>query len=187
MTAVLNYNLNDIDFEFIQNLKKRFGKSTEVEIRLRDKSPADDILPDEAFWGIIDLIDWSKKASADKLKPAVEGLAAMPVAAIYVFADKLSEKLHSLDTRHHAEAYSKNEPDHFISVDDFLYARCAVVAEGRTYFEKVLANPSEMPDDIVFEPLLSLADFAFEQKTGTEFNYVPTFNYETRSNLSGWK
>lgn len=187
MTAILNFNLSDIDLDFIQNLKKRFGKSAEVEIRLRDKSPADEILPEEAFWGIIDGIDWSKKASKDKLKPAVEQLAAMPVAAIYVFADKLAEKLYHLDTRPHAETYAANEPDHFISVDDFLYARCAVVAEGREYYEKVLNDPATMPDSIVFEPLLSLADLAFEQKTGAEFNYVPTFNYETRSNQSGWK
>lgn len=187
MTAVLNFNLNDFDLKFLRDLKKRFGKTAEVEIRLRDKSPVEDLFPEEDFWKVIDLIDWSKKASNDKLQPAVECLAGMPVSAIYIFADKLSEKLYSLDTRQHAQTYSLNEPDNFISADDFLYARCAVVAEGREAYAKVLNDPSKMPDDIVFEPLLSLADLAFEQKTGAEFNYVPTFNYETRSNQSGWK
>ena len=187
MTAVLNLHLGDLDDRFVDDLKQRFGKAAEVEIRLRDNSPADDLLPEKKFWEIIDGIDWHQKASKDKLRPALERLAEMPVSAIYVFADKLSEKLYRLDTRLHAQAYAKNEPDHFISVDDFLYARCAVVAEGREYYEKVLNDPSQMPEDIVFEPLLNLADTAFEQKTGAEFNYVPTFNYETRSNLNGWQ
>lgn len=74
-----------------------------------------------------------------------------------------------------------------ISADDFLYARCAVVAEGRNYYEKVLNDSSQMPEDIVFEPLLYLADDAFEMKTGIPFNYVPTYNYETQSNKLGWQ
>ena len=114
-------------------------------------------------------------------------LAKMPVANIYLFADRLSAKLYHLDTRAHATAYAANEPDNFISADDFLYARCAVVAEGKAYYEKVLNDPAQMPDNIVFEPLLYLADDAFEMKMGIPFNYMPTYNYETQSNKAGWQ
>jgi hypothetical protein len=44
---------------------------------------------------------------------------------------------------------------------------------------------TRMPEDIVFEPLLYLADDAFEMKMKFPFNYVPTYNYETQSNKSG--
>ena len=44
-----------------------------------------------------------------------------------------------------------------------------------------------MPEDIVFEPLLYLADDAFEMKMKVPFNYMPTYNYETQSNTSGWR
>ena len=44
-----------------------------------------------------------------------------------------------------------------------------------------------MPDEIVFEALLNLADDAFELKTGDEFNYQPNFNYETYRNKKGWQ
>lgn len=111
----------------------------------------------------------------------------MPVSCIYIFADRLSMKLYLLDTRAHAEAYAARDPEHFISADDFLYARCAVVAEGKAYYEKVLNDPSQMPDEIVFEPLLYLADDAFEMKMGIPFNYRPTYNYETQSNKAGWQ
>ncbi len=186
MATVLNLNLNDLSSQFVQKLKQKFGKTAEVEIHLRDKSPAEDIFSETDFWKIINTIDWSKKASKDKLLPAIKMLSKMPVSNIYIFEDKLSEKLYYLDTKQHAQAYSASEPDNFISVDDFLYARCAVVAEGQAYYEKVLNDPTLMPNDIVFEPLLSLADFAYEMKMGMEFNYRPTYNYETRSNKSGW-
>ena len=185
--TVLNVNLSDLSNQFISDLKQKFDQTTEIEIRLRDKSPADSLFSETDFWRIVDQIDWSKKTSDDKLRPAVKMLASMPVSSIYLFADQLSEKLYRLDTRQHADVYAANEPEHFISSDDFLYTRCAVVAEGKEYFEKVLNDPAQMPDDIVFEPLLYLASDAFELKMGMEFNYMPTHNYETQSNKSGWQ
>jgi len=187
MTTVLNISLNDLNSEFINSLKQKFGKTTEVEIRLQDKSPADDLFSEDDFWRVIDTIDWSKKGAENKLKPAVKMLAEMPVSSMYIFADRLSAKLYYLDTRAHAEAYAAKDPEHFISADDFLYARCAVVAEGKEYYEKVLNDPSQMPNEIVFEPLLYLADDAFEMKMGIPFNYMPTYNYETQSNKAGWQ
>lgn len=185
-TTVLNVNLTDLSGQLIHDLQQKFGETAEVEIRLRDQSPADELLSEDDFWRVIDSIDWSKKAASDKLRPAVQLLAAMPIASIYLFADRLSEKLYRLDTKPHAQAYARHEPEQFISADDFLYARCAVVAEGREFYEKVLTDPTQMPDEIVFEPLLHLAGEAYELKLGMEFNYLPTHNYETRSNQSGW-
>lgn len=187
MPTVLNVSLNDLNSEFINGLKQKFGKTTEVEIRLQDKSPADDLFSDDDFWRVIDKIDWSKKGSENKISPAIKLLAKMPVSSIYLFADKLSAKLYHLDTRAHANAYAAKDPEQFISADDFLYARCAVIAEGKEYFEKVLNDPTQMPDEIVFEPLLSLADDAFEMKMGIPFNYIPAYNYETQSNKAGWQ
>ncbi len=187
MTTVLNVNLNDLTGQFINDLKQKFGKTTEVEIRFQDKTPADDLFSEDDFWRVIEKIDWSKKGSENKIGPAARMLAKMPVSSIYLFADKLSAKLYHLDTRAHANQYAANEHENFISADDFLYARCAVIAEGIEYFEKVLNDPSQMPDDIVFEPLLYLADDAFELKMGIPFNYMPTFQVETRSNEAGWQ
>lgn len=187
MTTVLNINLNDLNSQYISELKEKFGKTTEIEIRLQDKSPADDLFSDDDFWLLIDKIDWSKKGADLKITPAVKMLSEMPVSSIYLFADRLAMKLYYLDTRAHATAYAINEPNNFVSADDFLYARCAVVAEGKEYYEKVLINPTQMPDDIVFEPLLYLADDAFELKMGIPFNYMPTHSYETQSNKSGWQ
>ncbi|MDX2133709.1 MAG: DUF4240 domain-containing protein [Saprospiraceae bacterium] len=187
MTTVLNVSLNDLSSQFIDDLKQKFGEATEVEIRLQDTSPADELFSEDDFWRVVDGIDWSQKGSAEKVAPAVKALSQMPVASICLFADKLSEKLFQLDTRAHATHYAAHAPDNFISADDFLYARCAVVAEGKDFYEMVLNDPAQMPQDIVFEPLLYLADDAFEMKMNVPFNYMPTYNYETQSNKAGWQ
>lgn len=118
--------------------------------------------------------------------PAVLALSKMPISNIYLFQDMLSEKLYCLDTRQHVKGYLQKQEDENLSVDDFLYVRCAVVAEGKSYYEEILNSPSDMPDEIDFEHLLSLAGDAYKLKTGRDFEYLPIFNYETKSNAEGW-
>jgi len=187
MTKVLNISLEELSKRPMSDLKAAFGDAAEVEIRLRDDSPEDQLFSEADFWRLIDSIDWSQKRSDDKILPVVKALAEMPVSSICLFADRLSKKLYDLDTKAHAMAYAAQEPDQFISADDFLYARCAVVAEGEAYYEQVLNDPSQMPEDIVFEPLLYLAEDAFEMKIGGHFNYRPAYPYETRTNEAGWQ
>jgi len=187
MTTVLKVNINDINSQFFIDLGEKLASSTEIEIRIPDSQTQKELFTDEQFWQIIEAFDWSKKNAQEIMAPAVDQLADMPVMNIYLFADKLSEKLFQLDTRAHGDAYLANEGDDYLSVDDFLYIRCAVVAEGKVYFEQVLANPAEFPDEISFEPLLSLAKKAYEKKTGRKFEYYPAISYETYSNKEAWK
>lgn len=182
MTTVLNININDLSTQFIQELKNQLGKTTQIELRINTQEPEKELFSETQFWQIIALIDWKQTEYTDILAPAVAALAKMPVANIYLFHDKLSEKLYRLDTKAHAAEYVSKDPDHYLSADDFLYVRCAVVAEGQTYYENVLKNPTEMPFEIAFEPLLSLASDAYKLKTGKKFDYFPVFNYETGSN-----
>ena len=95
--------------------------------------------------------------------------------------------MYQLDTKAHGAAYMANEGADYLSVDDFLYVRCAAVAEGKTYFDHILKTPSELSNEIAFEPLLNLADEAYTLKTGKLFDYHPTFNYETYSNKAAWQ
>ncbi len=187
MTKILNIHLEELNSQLIQSLQQEFGKDAEVELRLRDTTQGDAFLSEADFWCIIDRIDWSQETKETQLQPAVQSLAQMPVASIYLFADKFSEKLYQLDTRAHGDAYLANEEDDYLSVDDFLYVRCAVVAEGQEYYENILQNPTELSNEISFEPLLHLADDAYQLKTGKAMNYIPAYNYETYSNKEAWQ
>lgn len=166
----------DLTGQFLKEIKGKFGKTAEVEIRI---NPAQNtpVLSDELFWEIIDSFDWSKKNGRAVLASGIEKLAKAETVFIYLFADALHEKLSQLNTKSHAAALVKKEEE--FSADDFLYARCAVIAEGKTYFEKVLNNPSEMPSEIVFEQLLNLPSLAYEKKRGKPFHYFPSEKIET--------
>jgi Protein of unknown function (DUF4240) len=141
------------------------------------------------FWAIIDQLDWEKEGDNKAVvAPVIQFLAQQSLAHIYRFADILSEKIWNLDTKKHAQIFI-NDPDSegYLSVDDFLYARCAVVANGRDFYEKVLENPAKMPQNLTFESFLYIPMTAYKLKTGKEFMFVSAYNYETYSNKSGWK
>lgn len=186
-TKVFRVNIQDLNMQFLQELKSKAGPSAQVEIRVDGSHHGEGLFSEEQFWAIIELLDWKQKRRDDIIKPAVEALAQMPVSNIYLFADILSEKLFLLDTRLHAAAYMTQQDDDYLSADDFLYVRCAAVAEGKTYYENVLIHPEALSADIDFEHLLSVAADAYKLKTGRMFEYFPVYNYETKSNTEGWK
>jgi hypothetical protein len=187
MTTVLKININDLSAQFIQDLKMKFGKTAQLEIRVENSKHGEGLFSETQFWQILDALDWQQEDFPEIIAPAVAILSKLPVSNLYLFQDCLSEKLFRLDTRAHAHTYVEKYGDGHLSVDDFLYVRCAVVAEGRDYYEKILKNPAELPIEISFEPLLSIASDAYFLKTGKKWDYFPIFNYETHSNLEGWK
>lgn len=182
--------LKDLDERFIRELQAEHSdENVEIVIHVHPR-PVGEILSEETFWQIIDLLDWEQEDDEAIVEPVVAHLARLPIALIYQFLDKLSEKLYLLDTRAHAENSGNNayRPDAPFSVDLFLYDRCCVVANGRQFFEDVLADPALMPKDLSFEPILYVASDAYERKMEKPMeDYLPVYNYETFSNEEGWK
>lgn len=182
--TTLNINIDSLNASFVDDLKKQFG-SVDLEIHIH-KRP-ENWLTEADFWAIIDSFDWSQPEDDQAvLKPAIDKLATMPIANIHQFQDILSEKLWLLDTKLHAQVFIDEHPKGRLSADDFLYVRCAVVAEGQQYFADVLQHPEKMPREIVFEALLFLAAEAYEAKIQKPFIHSPKYNYETYSNEEGW-
>lgn len=149
---------------------------------------------DEAtFWKIIALLDWDETGDDDAvMAPARAALLKKSPEAICAFDDLLAEKLYALDTRAHCRAaYAKEQAgddgDEYVAADGFLYLRCAVVANGRDFYEAALRDPTEMPREIEFESLLSLAVECFEEKTGKPYEHTTPVSYESFSNREGWK
>lgn len=147
------------------------------------------VMDEETFWRIIRLFRWKNLGDDEAvIAPAVKALSHMSVESMRRFEDVLAAKLFALDTEEHArnigeDAY--NPPNHF-SVDSFLYARCAVVANGRDVYESILMHPAHMPRDLEFESLLSLTSAAHELKTGKQWRHATSVSYETFSNRQGW-
>jgi|JI10StandDraft_1071094.scaffolds.fasta_scaffold686181_1 predicted DNA-binding WGR domain protein len=186
----------DCNKEVEKLIKEKLGKGY-LEVSGQDNIPTKttqeyERMDENVFWEIISSFNWKKTGDDDAvLRPAVKRLVSMTIDDIYKFADILAEKLYMLDGISYAsnigeEGY-KGEDQHF-SVDYFLYVRCCVVANGKDYFDMVVSNPGQMPKEMDFEPLLYLPMEAYNKKTKTEdYDYVTKYNYETFSNIGGWK
>lgn len=188
MSNAIKIPLRSVNLKVIRDLQEKYPDA-EISVELnqdKDKAP----LSEQRFWDIISLLDWTKECKDEEvLAPAITELANGPVRHIYEFADILSEKLYQLDHRVYAENIGEDayQPDQYFSVDNFLYARSCVVANGKETYEKVLKTPTDMPKDITFEALLYLANEAYKRKTGEEMKYIPAYPIETYSNKEGWK
>ncbi len=146
---------------------------------------------DSDFWSTIALLNWDRVGDdAAVVEPVVKHLAKLANEEIFQFEEFMARKLHLLDTEAHARnagEYAYDDSEEFFSVDAFLYARCVVVANGSAFFEAVLADPSNFPQDMEFEALLYLAQQAFELKNNSQWDYVAPTNYETFQNADGWR
>jgi hypothetical protein len=150
------------------------------------------MMNEETFWSIISLLDVESSIDGEEIiQPAIEVLTKMSVKDIKQFEETLSYKLYLLDTKEHAKnigenSYSEDDTSYF-SPDLFLYKRCLVISKGKEFYDHTLNNPINMPKDYSFEMLLSLASVAYEMRIKKEFEYIPGRDYETFSNLEGWK
>ncbi len=186
MTAILKIKAKDLTSKLLKKIQEQYG-DRELEIQLSADDSISEFSEDN-FWEVINLLDWTKEDNEEIVAPAITFLENSPTKFIYQFQDFLSQKLYDLDGKKYAlhigeDSYSA---DSYFSVDNFLYARCCVVANGKKYYKKVKKSPKKMPKDLTFEPILYLASKAYQQKTGQTFDYIPLFDFETYANQDAW-
>ncbi|MEZ6196928.1 MAG: DUF4240 domain-containing protein [Planctomycetota bacterium] len=138
---------------------------------------------DEQFWALIGMLAGPHDTEDEDeiVDPLVGMLRQLEREQITAFDDLLAEKLHALDGRAFADAagIAGNYEDLFLD------ARLCVVANGREFYEAVLADPSEMPA-MRFGALLFCAERAWEAKTGEEYEHVPPVSVEMGANEANW-
>ena len=186
MNIAIKLPLRSLNPGVVSDLQVKYPEAVvSIEVEAPGEDPAMD---EQQFWNIIALLDWGRKRSEDIIAPAVEALSHFSVQNIYRFENILAKKLYALDGERYARPLGWGQADrsHF-SVDIFLYARCCAVANGQSFYEKVRKNPSCMPKEYTFEPILYLAEKAYRLKTGSEdYDFLPMVSYETFSNEKGW-
>jgi hypothetical protein len=189
MTKILELPLQQLDWAAVQALKNEFPNAI---FRVESDFPSTVTPMDEdQFWSIIALFDWSKDQEDDILAPSVLALSQLSDESIFGFHELLNQKLFALDARKYAEQLGSNRfapaEGNFFSVDDFLYSRCGVIANGRQFFDEVLETPSLILKEFTFESLLYLPEKAWEAKhSNVDYDYFPVTSYETFSNIAGW-
>jgi Protein of unknown function (DUF4240) len=188
MSVSIKLPLRNLNLTVIQALQEKYPEA-EVQVELHP-SKAIAPLSEARFWKIIATLDWNKVDEDDDavLEPAIAMLSAGSVRHLFEFANILSEKLYELDHIDYAKHIGETawKPNHFFSADNFLYARCCVVANGKKNYNDIKKNPTMMPKDITFESLLYLPSMAYERKTNQKYDYTPLYPIETYSNVLGW-
>lgn len=146
---------------------------------------------EDLFWSLIGLLDYRRSGDDEAVvAPLVRALSRRPVAEIEAFDDLLAEKVRALD----GEAWAREGGENAFTgphggafhPDSFLFARACVVANGRQFYEAVLADPKLFPKDVEFEAMLYVAAQAYEEKTGEEYTHASGTNYETFANYAQW-
>lgn len=188
MTNVIRYPLRNISPQTLRDLQEHYPNAS-VQIELSEK-PQDGGLTESDFWNLISQLDWSKAGDDDAvISPVVAALTKSPLRHIYDFADILSHKLYLLDGEPYANPQNEinKKFDADFAADRFLYARCCVVANGKTFFDNIRQNPVEMPLNYLFAPLLRVPSEAFKQQVGKHLEHVWAYPIETFSNPEGWQ
>jgi hypothetical protein len=146
----------------------------------------------DRFWELVSLIGGYPPVDEDEaFQPIQTALAALGESEITGFEDTLSRLLYDLDRQEFA-ALPTIDTGREQSSDSFLYNRCAVVVAGRSSYQSVLEGTRSFQEFThshgpSSEPLLYVAEQAFEQLTGREWEHVPPLDYETGTNPAGWE
>ncbi|MFE7492138.1 DUF4240 domain-containing protein [Kitasatospora sp. NPDC057541] len=152
----------------------------------------------ERFWQLVEVLGGEAvletcQGFEDACGRLTEVLSREPVSQIIGFGERLAEALHRLDQADFGTlpvlgmepADGSRFPQ---SADGFLYSRAAVVAAGRQAYESVLGNTERFVPFTALrcEGLLYVHEEAFEQVTGTEWDRLTRYVYESCSNTDGW-
>ncbi len=153
-------------------------------------SKPETVLSQDDFWDIIDLLNWDEEGNDDAvIAPAVQQLSQLSEEEILAFQEILSQKLFMLDGEKYAREIGrdcfKGNIKQF-SKDWFLAVRCCAVANGQLFYNDVLLDASNIPKDLGFAALTTLAPSAYCRKTGENFNYKTKYSMDSCSNQKGW-
>jgi Protein of unknown function (DUF4240) len=187
MNTVFEVSIDTFNPALLHDLRVKYPKAM-IRVQTEEFSVLN-TMDEPTFWSIINLLDWKKlENNAAVCAPSISTLSLMSFDDIKKFDDILAEKLFALDGKKYAEHTGKNWEDDYFSVDDFLYARCCAIANGKQFYEKLLKKPSLMPKNLTFESILYLASKAWKLKTGQDnYQHIPKYWIETYSNSEGWE
>ncbi|MGW4651832.1 DUF4240 domain-containing protein [Kitasatospora sp. NPDC004289] len=146
----------------------------------------------ERFWQLVEVLGGEAAIETcqgfeEACTRLTETLAREPVGQIIGFGERLAEALYRLDQEQFGTLPIDGSP--FPQSDDhFLYTRAAVVVAGRDVYEGVFYDPERFAPFTTrqCELLLYVHEEAFEQVTGTEWDRLTRYDYESCSNRDGW-
>jgi len=136
---------------------------------------------EDRFWALIEQVDLKADTAEEISSPLISALVKLDKEELIDFIVERDTKLRSLDGPAFHEASGTSH-----SADGFLYARCAVVAMGREYYQRVLEQPSSFPQNVWAEWLLYSGEKAYKKRFGEKLDFFSGINYESFFNDELW-
>ncbi|MBK6904837.1 MAG: hypothetical protein IPH04_19030 [Saprospirales bacterium] len=119
-------------------------------------------------------MDMDQKDDDDKLRPALEKLQLLPIPYILGFEEGLQFKIFHASLQLHPRVVARSRRNDMFELGA-RYAICGAIARGKDHFQAETKNPGWIPKADFFQPLLTLATWAYELKTG-----LPDLRYGDR-------
>ncbi|WP_055586738.1 DUF4240 domain-containing protein [Streptacidiphilus griseoplanus] len=150
------------------------------------------------FWHLIDVLGGEAGVeTCERFEEAcarlTDILAHKSAGQIIGFGERLAEALHRLDQEVFGTlpilGMKLSDGSPFPqSYDSFLYSRAAVVAAGRQTYESVFGHPECFARFTARqgETLLYVHEEAFERATGTKWDRLTRYTYESCLNKDVW-
>jgi len=136
-------------------------------------------MPEDRFWALVE----QSEGDAEQLKTI---LLALPAEDICAFSLTLDDMMYALDRRNIHDVTDGSE-------DGFEYVRLWIISQGRKYYESVLADPQNAPEDATAgenEHFGYAPEDAYEAKVGASFPAAirqhRNARFATMSNTAGW-
>ena len=143
---------------------------------------------EKEFWKILDKLDWNNEGDDDLvLKQVIKYLSKLKDEEIFAFHEIMSKLLFNIDGKAWAKDIYKDFSNY--SDDDFLYTRCVAIVNGEKYYNSIKNRKKKLNQDLEFESILYVPEEAWNLKHKddlNEYEYIPKYNYESRSNIDLW-
>ena len=143
---------------------------------------------EKEFWKILDKLDWNNEGDDDLvLKPVIKYRSKLKDEEIFAFHEIMSKLLFNIDGKAWAKDIYKDFSNY--SDDDFLYTRCVAIVNGEKYYNSIKNRKKKLNQDLEFESILYVPEEACNLKHKddlNEYEYIPKYNYESRSNIDLW-
>jgi hypothetical protein len=95
MTAVVKINIDELDNNFVEHLKREFAHAS-LEIRVHDQEDTASAFAESDFWNLIELMDWSEEEDdakvVERIPLSIPILQAVLAPLKFVHKKKWKEK-----------------------------------------------------------------------------------------------
>ncbi|MER2997970.1 DUF4240 domain-containing protein [Pontibacter populi] len=175
IAVVLFIGYQYLNYKFLNAQEASFKELATLKFDESDRAFPDSIrMKDKQFWSLIEESEAKHPNKFDaQMNYLTQRLSTLTNEEIIGFEATLKEKMIELWDYNLKSLYQIVQ-DEYVSTDGFIYYRFWIISNGKDFFQRALANPDLLADEIQAtydgQGLMVVADNAFKLKNGANTN-----------------